>query len=154
MRETDFERGEAKFTGAGGGRAVKVDRGFAASVVQDFKLSPEDAAHAGAEGLGDGLLPGEAGGEFFGAAAAVVLFAFGVDAAEEAFAETIQGGLDAGDLDGVDAGREASAVGPNSRSAPRAGRRTGIPSHCRGLRAGGGGRGLDVSAVARLGCQT
>ncbi len=115
VSETDFECGEAEFARAGGGGAVEMYGGFATWVVQDFEFSPEDAAHAGAKSLGDGLLAGEAGGEFFGPTAAVALFAFGVNAAEEALSETVQGSVDAGDFDGVDASSEASAVGPNSR---------------------------------------
>ena len=115
MREADFEGGESEFSGAGGGGAVEVHGGLATAVVQDFELAPEDAAHASAEGLGDGFLAGEAGGELFGAAAAIALFALGVDAAQEPVAEAIQGGLDASDFNGVDAGGEAWIGGANSR---------------------------------------
>lgn len=89
MGEADFEGGEAEFAGAGGGGAVEMHGGLAAGVVQDLELPPEDAAHAGAESLGDGFLAGEAGGEFFGAAAAIALFALGVDPAQETVAEAV-----------------------------------------------------------------
>ena len=115
MGEADLEGGEAKFASSVGGCAVQVDDGFAAPVVQDFEFTPEDAAHAGAERLGDGFLACEAGGEFFGAAAAVLLLALGVETPDEAVAKTVDRGLDAGDFDGIDAGGQAAIAGANSR---------------------------------------
>ena len=115
MREADFEGRQTQFTGAGGGGAVQMHGGFAATVVQDFELAPEHAAHAGAERLGNGFLAGEPGGQLFGPATAVALFALGVDAAKEAFTEAVQRSLDAGNFDGVDASGEAAAGGANSR---------------------------------------
>ena len=115
MGEADFEGGQPEFASAGCGGAVQVDGGFATAVVQDFKLAPKHAAHAGAEGLGNGFLASEPGGQLFGPATAVPLFTLGVDAAEEAFAEPVQRGLDAIDFDGVDAGGETAVGGANSR---------------------------------------
>lgn len=115
MRETNFEGGQAEFASAGGGGAVEMDGGLPASVVQHLELTPEHTTHAGAESLGDGLLARESSGELFGTSTAVVLFALGVKAAEKAFAEAVERGLNASDFDSVHAGGEASIGGANSR---------------------------------------
>ena len=115
MGETDFEGGEAEFAGARRSGAVEVHGGFASPVVEDFKLAPEDAAHTGAEGLGDRFFTGEPCGQLFGAAATVTLFALGVEALDESLAEAVKRSLDAGDFDGVDAGSEAAAGEANSQ---------------------------------------
>ena len=94
---------------------MEVHGGLASAVVEDFKLAPEDAAHPGAEGLGDRLFASEPCGQLFGSAATVTLFALGVEALDEAIAEAVECGLDAGDFDGVHAGSEAAVGEANSQ---------------------------------------
>jgi len=134
--QADLERRKTEVARAGSGGAVQVDGGFPMPVIQAFKLSPEDTAHAGAQGLGDGLLAGKAGGEFLGSSTAVLLFSLSVEAAAEAVADAVDCGLDAGDFDGVHAGGEAAIRRANCRSAPRDGRRTDIPSRYPGPQGG------------------
>src|SRR3990172_271558 len=107
----DVDGGEGDALGAGGGAAVEIDEGLAAVVWEDLDLAPGNAAGAGAEGLHDGLFGGEAGRELPGSAAAEGDFEGRVDAAEEAVAEFGEGGLDASDLDDVDANGGGCHVG-------------------------------------------
>ena len=90
-----------------GGSAVKAQGGSAAGFASYLDLKPVDAlADAGAEGLGSRFLGGKARGEAFrrpSLAQAVGLFRGGEDAVQEALSEALEGLLDSGNLDQIDA---------------------------------------------------
>src|ERR1700735_3838398 len=96
--------------GKGGGAAAEMQGGTAAALAPHLDLLPGDAVlDAGAQSLGPGLLGREAGGKAFRGfflAHAVRDFTGSEDAAEEAFAEPVDGRLNAINFDDVDTGAD------------------------------------------------
>jgi hypothetical protein len=115
VAEADERMENAARSGEIGGGAVQEDVGLAGFFALYFDISPADLPpDAGAESLRDGFLRGEAsavvsGGKGHGGT--VIALSLGEDAAQETLAESIDGGLDAGGFDDIDADAEDAGGG-------------------------------------------
>ena len=102
MRQRKRGVGDPHPAGSLGRAAVEFETRASVGFADDLNLKPVHAlTDAGPEGLGAGLLGGEAGGQAFGGIASahtVGLLAGCVDAIKKPGAEAIQGALDAIDL--------------------------------------------------------
>ena len=103
VRDRDGDPLHPELLGAGGGPAVKPDRGLAGRHPLDLDVTPADPADAEAEDLRDRLLGRPPAGHRLGPTADVALFRFGQDPLGEARPELVERGPDAGHLDDVDA---------------------------------------------------
>lgn len=105
--------GDAEAGGDLGCAAMESEGGPAGELADNLEFEPGDAeADAGAEGLGAGFFGGKAGGKALGGfalAQAVCLFRGGIDTIEEAGPVTLDGAMDAVNLDQVDAGADDHA---------------------------------------------